>query len=75
MENNDYIDFFSGSKVEVLRIKDLLEQDNIPVIVQDDFNSGNIGGFMGGTPSTIRLKVQESDFERSKAVIKHLHLF
>lgn len=75
MKNNDFIDFFSGSEVEVVRVKDLLEQENIPFIVQNDFNSGNLGGFMGGTPSTIRLKVQQSDFEKSKAVIKHLHPF
>lgn len=72
MKINDYINFFSGSEVEVLRVKDILEQENIPVVIQNDFNSGNLGGFIGGTPSTIRLKVQEGDFEKARAVFKDL---
>ena len=75
MKHNDFIDFFSGSEVEVSHVKDLLEQENIPVIVQNDFHSGNLGGFMGGTTSTIRLKVQESDLERSKTVLQNLQAF
>lgn len=68
--SNQYVDFYSGTEVEVLRIKDLLENEKIPSIIQNDHQSGNIGGFFGGTPSTVRLKVQEADFDKAKALIE-----
>lgn len=69
---NDYINLYSGSEIEVLRIKDFLEGEEIQSIIQNDFQSGNIGGFLGGTPSTIRLKVQEADFEKASILIKNI---
>lgn len=68
--SNDYIDFYSGTEVEVLRIKDLLDSKEIPSIIQNDFQSGNMAGFIGGTPSTVRLKVQESDYDRAASLVK-----
>lgn len=70
MSVNQYVDIYSGSEVEIFRIKELLEQENIPTIIQNDHSSGNIAGFMGGTPSTIRLKVREMDFEKAKGLIE-----
>lgn len=70
--SNNYIDFYSGTEIEVLRIKDLLEGEEIPSIIQNDFQSGNIGGFIGGTPSTIRLKVREADLDKARTLIKNL---
>lgn len=67
-----YIDFYSGTEIEVLRIKDLLEEEPIQSIIQNDFQSGNLGGFLGGTLSTIRLKIQESDYEKAKVLLKKL---
>ncbi|SHG00843.1 Putative signal transducing protein [Salegentibacter echinorum] len=70
--SNNYINFYSGTEIEVLRIKDLLEGEEIPSIIQNDFQSGNIGGFIGGTPSTIRLKVRESDVNKANTLLKNL---
>ena len=67
--SNNYVDLYSGSEVEVLRVKDLLESEEIPTIIQNDHQSGNIGGFLGGTPSTIRLKVREADFKKAENLI------
>lgn len=53
----EYINFFSGTEVRVILLKGLLEEDGILTIMLNDYNSGNIGGFLGGTPSTVRLKV------------------
>lgn len=64
-----YVDFYSGSEVEILRIKDLLEGEEIPSIIQNDFQSGNLGGFFGETPGTVRLKVQEADYEKAKLLV------
>lgn len=73
-ESNKYVNFYSGSEVEVLRVKDLLESEEIPTIIQNDHQSGNIGGFLGGTPSTIRLKVQEADLEKAERLIADTYL-
>ena len=70
--SNQYVDFYSGTEVEMLRIKDLLEGEEIPSIVQNDLYSGNLGGFFGGTPSTVRLKVQKADYDEAKVFIKKL---
>ena len=69
-ESNQYVDFYSGTEIEVLRIKDLLEGEDIPSIIQNDLQSGNLGGFFGGTPSTVRIKVLETDFEKAKNLIQ-----
>lgn len=65
-----YIDFYSGTEVEVLRIKDILEQEKIPSIIQNDLHSGNLGGFFGGTPTTVRLKVRQQDFDKARTIIE-----
>ncbi|MGB7785940.1 MAG: DUF2007 domain-containing protein [Salinimicrobium sp.] len=68
--SNTYVDFYSGSEIELLRIQDLLESENISSIIQNDHQSGNIGGFFGGTPSTVRLKVKQEDFEKARTLIE-----
>lgn len=73
-KTHNYINFYSGSEIEILRIKDLLEAEEIPLIVQNDCQSWNLGGFIGGTPSTIRLKIQESDFEKAVHLVENLKL-
>ena len=73
-ESNSYTSIYSGTQIQVLRIKDLLEQEGIPSIVQNDLNSGNLGGFLGGTPSTIRLKVRESDFDKAHELIENVSI-
>ncbi|WP_037373647.1 putative signal transducing protein [Salinimicrobium xinjiangense] len=70
--SNHYVDFYSGSEVEVLRVKDLLEGGEIPSIIQNDLQSGNLGGFFGGTFSTIRLKVQEADLDKARKLLASL---
>ena len=70
-DSQKYIDLYSGTEVEVLRLKNLLEEEQIPVLVQNDFQSGNLGGFFGGTPSTIRLKVRKADFDKAESFLKN----
>ena len=59
---NLHIDFYSGTQIEVLRLKYLLEREVIlQSIIQNDFQSGNPEGFRGGNLNTVSLKNQESD--------------
>ena len=64
-----FITVFSGSEVEVLMLKGLLEGLNIEGIIQNDYQSGIIAGFGGGTISTVRLKIHETDLEKAQSVI------
>ena len=70
MQNSpQFITVFSGSEVEVLMLKGLLEGLNIEGIIQNDYQSGIIAGFGGGTMSTVRLKIHETDLEKAQSVI------
>ena len=69
VNNTQFITVFSGSEVEVLMLKGLLEGLNIEGIIQNDYQSGIIAGFGGGTISTVRLKIHETDLEKAQSVI------
>ena len=71
-ESNQYVDIYSGTEVQVLRIKDALEREEIPSIIQNYLQSGNSGGFFAGTPTTVRLKVRQQDFDRARTIIEDL---
>ena len=67
--NTEFVTVFSGSEVEVLMLKGLLEGIDIEGIIQNDYQSGIIAGFGGGTISTVRLKIHETDLEKAQSVI------
>lgn len=67
--NTEFVTVFSGSEVEVLMLKGLLEGLDIEGIIQNDYQSGIIAGFGGGTISTVRLKIHETDLEKAQSVI------
>lgn len=64
-----FITVFSGSEVEVLMLKGLLDGLDIEGMIQNDYQSGIIAGFGGGTISTVRLKIHETDLEKAKTII------
>lgn len=68
-KSDQYTNLYSGSEVLVLGLKHRLEEEDIPTLIKNDFNSDNIGGFLGGTPSTIRIMVKESDLEKAKRIL------
>jgi len=71
MENgNQYVDFYSGTEVAIIGLKNQLESIGVFGIVQNDFNSGNLAGFYGGTTNTIRLKIKDSDIEKAKPILE-----
>jgi len=71
MENdNQYVDFFSGTEIAIIGLQRQLESIGVFGIVQNDFNSGNSAGFFGGTADTIRLKIKKSDIQKAKPILK-----
>ena len=67
-EKNDFISFYSGSEVDIILLKGLLEKVGIYGITQNDHKSGNMAGFVGGTLDTIRLKVREQDIPKANLI-------
>ena len=53
-------------------LKGLLESLDIAGIIQNDYQSGIIAGFGGGTISTVRLKIHETDLEKPKLSLQSL---
>ena len=69
MENYNLIKVYAGSELEVNLLKAELENQGISSIIKNDFASGVVAGFGGGTPSSIYLYVKESDVEKSNSII------
>ena len=67
--HTEFVTVFSGSEIEVIMLKGLLEGLDIEGIIQNDYQSGIIAGFGGGTISTVRLKIHESDLEKAQSII------
>lgn len=69
-EKNQTARVFTGTELLVNLLKDELEQIGIPGMIQNDFNSGVVAGFSGGTPSAIDLFIQESDLKKAEPIIR-----
>ncbi|UMB53058.1 hypothetical protein MKD41_12025 [Lutibacter sp. A64] len=71
MENNEaFIDFYTGSEIMIMGLKKRLESIDVFGIVQNDFNSGNLAGFVGGTTSAVRFKIRAMDFEKAQPILE-----
>ena len=71
MENkSNFIDFYSGSEIEIMGLQRELDTIGVDGIIQNDFRSGNLGGFVGGTASSVRFKIKESDLEKARPILE-----
>lgn len=68
--SNTYTKIYSGNQVSVILLKGLLEDAGIGFIEKNEQNSGVVAGFVGGTQSTIKLSVQESDKEKAEKIVQ-----
>lgn len=69
MENN-LVNVFTGSEIEILLLKEELESNGIPTFVRDGYSSGLMAGFYGGSQSSIELLISESDQEKANPIIR-----
>jgi len=66
MEKRDeLVHLFTGSEVDVERLKSELEAKGIKALIRNDFQSGVMAGFGGGVPSAIDVYVASSDKEKA----------
>lgn len=57
---------YTGSEVNVKYLQGLLEEQNIPTIVRNEFQSGLRGGFGGGLPGQVQLFAPASHLDKAK---------
>jgi hypothetical protein len=67
---NDLIRVYTGTEVSVIHLKEELEEGGIPVLFQNDFQSGIGAGFVGGVPSAIDVFINESDLKKAEPILK-----
>ena len=79
MENNDsLIRIYAGTEMAVYRLKAMLEDIGIGVLIRNDYESGMRSGFFGGTSSSIYVFIQKADQEKADPILqdflkKHPH--
>lgn len=67
---NNYIDFYSGTEIAIMGLQRELETIGVSGIIQNDFRSGNLGGFVGGTADTVRFMIKESDLPKARPILE-----
>lgn len=65
----ELIRVYTGSEVTVLALQAELEEIGVGSIIQNDYVSGISVGFMGGTPVSADLYIQQSDFKTAESLI------
>jgi len=69
-DRDELVHLFTGSEVDVERLKSELEANGIKVLIRNDFQSGVMAGFGGGVPSAIDIYVASSDEGKAKEIMK-----
>ncbi len=69
-DHSKHIKFFTGSLIEIQRLQLDLDEDQIPSLVKNNFQSGIRSGFYGGSPSLVELFIYEEDQEKAKPILK-----
>lgn len=67
---NKYVSVFTGSEVDVILLKGLLEEEGIGTLVKNENESARVSGFGGGSYEGVRLFILESDKIRATPIIE-----
>lgn len=66
---DELIRVFTGSEVTVLALQAELEEIGVGSIIQNDYVSGISVGFIGGTPTSVDLFIQQSDYAKAESLV------
>ena len=64
-EKEEYRRVYTGSEVNVQHLQNLLEEQDIPSRVRNDFDSGLRAGFGGGLPEQVLLFAKTEHYDRA----------
>lgn len=68
---DNYVKVFSGSEVEVIRVRTALDLNGIEFIERNDIQSGVTAGF-GTLDKAVHIFVDSSDFQRAMKLIDNM---
>ena len=60
---------FTGSLIEIQRLQLDLDDEQIPSLVKNNFESGLRSGFYGGSPSQVQLFIFQDDLKNAKPLL------
>ncbi|RPD96038.1 DUF2007 domain-containing protein [Aureibaculum marinum] len=69
-DSSKHVEFFTGSLIEIQRLQLDLDENQIPSLVKNNFESGLRSGFYGGSPSQVQLFIFQEDLEKAKPILK-----
>ncbi|MGB5363041.1 MAG: DUF2007 domain-containing protein [Aureibaculum sp.] len=69
-DHSKHIRFFTGSLIEIQRLQLDLDDQKIPSLVKNNFQSGLRSGFYGGSPNQVELFIYEEDLEKATLILK-----
>lgn len=61
---------YTGTEITVNLLKEELERTGIAAYIRNDFNSGLMAGFAGGSPSAVDLCVEEKDVPGAEPIVQ-----
>jgi len=70
-DHSKHIRFFTGSLIEIQRLQLDLDDNEIPSMVKNNFQSGLRSGFYGGSPSQVELFIYEEDLEKALPILEN----
>ena len=68
-DNSKHVKFFTGSLIQIQRLQLDLDDNQIPSLVKNNFQSGLRSGFYGGSPSQVQLFIYQEDLEKAKLIL------
>jgi hypothetical protein len=68
-EKNKMIRIYTGTEISVISLKNKLEETGIYPLIKNDYKSGMAAGILVGTPSTIDLYIEQTDYKDAEPII------
>jgi hypothetical protein len=65
----EHVRILTDSAIVINRIAQILDENKIPSLIKDNFESARLAGF-GSSPNEVQLYVYESDVDKAKKIIK-----
>ena len=70
MNDHDHsIRIFTGSEIDALALRALLEETGISSMIRNEYQSGMLAGFVAGFPSESELYISDADREAAEPIL------
>ena len=69
-DQSKHIRFFTGSLIQIQRLQLDLDENKIPSLVKNNFESGLRSGFYGGSLSQVQLFIFEEDLKEARPILE-----